>query len=500
MQPNYIIIQAGGKGTRLQHLTANKPKGIVPINNLPIIFHLMNKFSDKKFIIIADYKHDVMEKYLEVFSPAEYLLVKAAGIGTCAGVAQALRYIPKNEMFMLVWSDLILGSKVDLTNIYSNTIGLSTDFQCRWSYNNGVFEEIPSKDFGVAGCFIFANKAIIEDVPQSGEFVRWLQQKSIRFDVIRLNGTKEVGTILAYESTLQENRCRPFNSIVEEEGKIIKRGITEQGHKLAIDEINWYKELISRGYDRIPKIISFEPLTMEKVVGNNIFKVSLSMADKKRVLKNFVEALSELHNIASVATDYYALKENYYTKTFNRINKVRDLIPFANRQEIIINGKPIKNVFFYKDIVRKLVEELLYDTRFTLIHGDCTFSNSLIDSNLQIKFIDPRGYFGKVKLYGDEYYDWAKLYYSVVGNYDQFNNKRFILDILDNEVKLSIESSGFEEYEDYLFSLIPNCNISKIKLLHAIIWLSLATYAWEDYDSICGAFYNGLLYLNEFLN
>ena len=40
MAVDYIVIQAGGKGTRLKHLTKNKPKGIVPVNNLPIIFHL----------------------------------------------------------------------------------------------------------------------------------------------------------------------------------------------------------------------------------------------------------------------------------------------------------------------------------------------------------------------------------------------------------------------------------------------------------------------------
>ena len=32
-------------------------------------------------------------------------------------------------------------------------------------------------------------------------------------------------------------------------------------------------------------------------------------------------------------------------------------------------------------------------------------------------------------LYGDELYDWAKLYYSIVGNYDRFNLKDFRLDI-----------------------------------------------------------------------
>ena len=39
----------------------------------------------------------------------------------------------------------------------------------------------------------------------------------------------------------------------------------------------------------------------------------------------------------------------------------------------------------------------------------------------------------------------------------------------------------------------------EIKLLHAVIWLSLTTYVWQDYDSICGAFYNGLYYLEDVL-
>lgn len=500
MRIDYIIIQAGGKGTRLKHLTANKPKGIVPVNNLPMIFHLMNRYKDKKFIIIADYKHEVMEKYLEVFSPADYLIVNATGMGTCAGISQALRFIPEDKPFMLIWSDLILGSKFSFEGIKGNTVGISVDFTCRWSYKNGIFEETPSSEHGVAGCFFFNDRAVIKDIPQSGEFVRWLQQQNMDFDTVKLIGTKEVGTILAYKSTLEKNVCRPFNSIEEVDGKIVKKGITPQREKLAIDEKNWYRELIIRGYKRIPKIFSFEPLTMEKVDGINIFKANLTESEKKIVLKNFVDALIELHHIGESAVDYYALKNNYYTKTIDRIAKVRDMIPFADQREITINGRTVKNVFFYKDKFKLLIEEILYDTKFTLIHGDCTFSNSLINKDLQIKFIDPRGYFGNVKIYGDEYYNWAKLYYSAVGNYDQFNNKKFLLDISNSEVILSIESSGFEHLEDYFFSLIPNCDKQKIKLLHAIIWLSLTTYAWEDYDSICGAFYNGLIYLNDFLN
>lgn len=69
MDLNYIIVQAGGKGSRMERLTRNKPKALVPVNNLPMIFHLFKRFPDKKFIIIGDYKFDVLKKYLRAFVP-----------------------------------------------------------------------------------------------------------------------------------------------------------------------------------------------------------------------------------------------------------------------------------------------------------------------------------------------------------------------------------------------------------------------------------------------
>jgi hypothetical protein len=120
----------------------------------------------------------------------------------------------------------------------------------------------------------------------------------------------------------------------------------------------------------------------------------------------------------------------------------------------------------------------------------------MLRENGEAVFIDPRGYFGKTELYGDPNYDWAKLYYSVVGNYDQFNLKNFKLKINENDVELEIVSNGWESLEENFFAL-SGADKQTVKLLHAVIWLSLTTYAWQDYDSICGAFYNGLYYLED---
>ena len=94
----------------------------------------------------------------------------------------------------------------------------------------------------------------------------------------------------------------------------------------------------------------------------------------------------------------------------------------------------------------------------------------------------------------------GKLYYSLVSNYDQFNLKRFNLYINEQDVRLEIASNHWEDMEDTFFELVGDeVSPEQIKLLLAIVWLSLTTFAWEDYDSICGAFYNGLYYLEEAL-
>jgi thiamine kinase-like enzyme len=131
-----------------------------------------------------------------------------------------------------------------------------------------------------------------------------------------------------------------------------------------------------------------------------------------------------------------------------------------------------------------------------LIHGDTTFSNMLVDEQSKVWLIDPRGYFGSSLLYGDPMYDWAKLYYSVMGNYDSFNRRQFQLKITDQYIDISIGSNGWEDLESMFIERFST-KISVIRILHALIWLSLSGYVKDDYDSIIASFYNGLFWLEK---
>ncbi|MEA4924878.1 MAG: NTP transferase domain-containing protein [Syntrophomonadaceae bacterium] len=497
MQVEHIIVQAGGKGTRMEHLTRNKPKALVPVNNLPMLFHLFRKYPSKKYIIIGDYKCDVLEKYLAAFAEVDYKVVNASGAsGTCAGLREATGLLPENEAFMLIWSDLILPEEFELPTDEGCYVGVSKDFRCRWSYVGGSFREEPSESWGVAGLFVFEDKSLFEEVPVRGEFVRWLSMREDGFKELPLWKTKEYGLLSEY-SKLPTHRCRPFNRITFEDDYIIKKGIDEQGQSLATREVAWYRRLRGKDFKNIPKIFEYQPLKMERIHGKNIFEYELSTEEKKAILRKIVACLKEVQALERVPSDERSYKEAYVGKTFERLRKVYELIPFAKDEYVVINGKKCPNVFYRRSEIERLCNSY-FPKEFKLIHGDCTFSNTMLRDGTEPVLIDPRGYFGFTEFFGDPAYDWAKLYYSIVGNYDQFNLKRFRLNIRESDVLLDIASNHWEDMEDEFFCLLEGeVTRPQIKLLHAIIWLSLTTYAWEDYDSICGAFYIGLKYLEE---
>lgn len=494
----HVIVQAGGLGTRLKGYTRNKPKAIVPIYNKPMVFHLFDMFPNGRFEIIGDYKVDVLEKYLRTFSKVEYDLIGTGGRkGTCSGIKEALARIPDGKRLMIIWCDLVLDPHLEIPDVDCNLIGLSDRFECRWSMQDGQLLERKSADSGIAGVFVFKDKSVLADIPEEGEFVRWLSQSGIELDSFYIADSREYG-LESLIPRIEGGKCRPFNNVEVRGDRLVKRGIDEQGITLAKREKAWYKHV--SGFDGVatPKIYNYDPLEMERIDGKNIYAYDFDRETRSEVLRRTVGALKHLHSLERAPKDDASIMKAYYDKTLERISKVRDLVPMADQERIVVNGRSCRNVFFHLDELRRRIETL--DCKdFRLIHGDCTFSNMMLRHGKEPVFIDPRGYFGRTEIYGDPAYDWAKMYYSLRGNYDRFNLRKFDLDIKD-EITLTIESNGWEDMEEEFFELVKDeASADKIKLLHAVIWLSLTTYAWEDYDSICGAFYNGLWYLEEVL-
>ena len=63
-----VVIMAGGKGTRLEPFTNVLPKPLVPINEKPIIEHIIEKFAEYKvsnFFITLNYKSKILKAFFK---------------------------------------------------------------------------------------------------------------------------------------------------------------------------------------------------------------------------------------------------------------------------------------------------------------------------------------------------------------------------------------------------------------------------------------------------
>ena len=63
-----VVIMAGGKGTRLYPYTKILPKALVPIGDIPILEHIINRFYDcgcKSFYLVVNHKKNMIKSYIE---------------------------------------------------------------------------------------------------------------------------------------------------------------------------------------------------------------------------------------------------------------------------------------------------------------------------------------------------------------------------------------------------------------------------------------------------
>jgi len=360
--------------------------------------------------------------------------------------------------------------------------------------------EAKSDRSGIAGVFGFKSKEELAGLPNEGEFCRFLQQSGVKFSPFYLQNTKEIGSQAGYDEFVKFlPRTRPFNEIKYHVSSVEKTPRDKMGAELAVFERNWYKATSSLRWDFVPKVYSYEPkLVMERIDGLSLYETNLSHAEKEAVLTLIVNRVKEIHkafpsrSVQGWENDYEAI----LGKTRNRLDSIRSLLPNVEADYYYINTRKCINFYKHWNILKEFAYRH-YPDNYRLIHGDPTFSNILYDNRTARPcFIDPRGYYGREILFGDVDYDWAKLYYSIAGNYDQFNCGHFNLDMNSGKITLSIRSNGWEHLISSFFAQ-AECDRVKIEFLHAIIWLSLTSYVWNDYDAVCAAFFKGIYHMQS---
>jgi aminoglycoside phosphotransferase len=372
-------------------------------------------------------------------------------------------------------------------------------FTCRWTVApEGHLHEKPAATDGIPGLFYFPKAASLPQPPPSGEFVRWFAGAVPKFARLDCPDLKELGDFSTIETSNERaGFSRFFNKVEMGEDLVTKTVIDPKYEDLHRGEVAWYAKAERLGFRRIPEIHSKSPLVLERIKGQHAYQMTdLTPRERRAVLADHLDALISLHDLGTAPAPPAEVREVYLDKTVSRVRSVSALAPGFDRTSVSVNGLKCRNPFAGNpEAPLEGLLAALQPERFAPIHGDPTFSNSLVDDKLRVWFIDPRGYFARTGVMGDPWYDFAKVYYSAVGGYDTFNRRKFKLHIDHETVEVLMEEPAFATTAQTIFPDYFGAEMGRIEVIHALIWLSLSGYARDDIDSAIGAFYLGLYWL-----
>jgi capsule biosynthesis phosphatase len=260
-------------------------------------------------------------------------------------------------------------------------------------------------------------------------------------DDLAINSTNDVRQQLGlFENYIEPRRT---NKIIIKQNQIIKETSN-------LGEIFWYQNIPKSIQKYFPQIYNIENniITMEKLSGIPLSYVFINGTMTKHTLFSVMDSLEEIHNsVSNYANEDICL--NYSLKIKDRFDKY-DYSKFKDSQNIY---KYLLNFFkSYKGISK-------------VIHGDPVFTNIFIDDS--IKFIDMRGSLGNnLSIFGDENYDWGKLYQSIIGydfillnkkiNYKTIEtNKQYFIEWFIKNKKENQLNDIEQITNSLLFSLLP---------------------------------------------
>jgi thiamine kinase-like enzyme/GTP:adenosylcobinamide-phosphate guanylyltransferase len=512
-----LIIPCGGRAVRMRGYFF--PKCLLPYKQLPILFQIMNywsEFVDDVIIVINRNNGDLIRQYINTYytGPLNFsFCLQEKNSGTYFAIKNAIKQ-SSSSRFILNWSDVVMTSSIDksLLSNSKNAVFTTNNVACRWGFIDSDFVhhgKSQTMEGGIYGVVILnsADQCFINDEPET-DFEVELFERVNKF-LYFAHDNEHFVDIGDMEKYVKEHRVSNYqrcfgssNEIIIKDNKVIKK---TSDPKLAYYESLWYQEA---NLDFIPRQLSSNPLVIERIKGS----ISLSdyierYPDKiKEITPRIFNLIEKIHlSRKPVDASYEDIYDQYIGKTLKRIERIEFIFGQHNKK-YTINGKEYSNP---KDILRSNHPSLkaIYTDKFMFIHGDIQTSNILIDSQEKLYVIDPRGYFGDSSLFGDPLYDYAKLFYGLCGMWDSFrkglSNVRysdglFILEPLLPPEEYENRRSLFFEHAskvDYL-----HITEQKIDILHAIIWLSVADYIANDVLSALYGYLNGVMLINELMD
>ncbi|WDD89230.1 lysylphosphatidylglycerol synthase transmembrane domain-containing protein [Fusobacterium nucleatum] len=228
---------------------------------------------------------------------------------------------------------------------------------------------------------------------------------------------------------------------------------------------------------------------------------SMPFEETWEMIENILKKLEEVLYINNLRkADTESINKYIDLKVRDNIAKIYDskaLKKLLRYDEVIINGKPYKNLSYYLEYLSK---EYLYnifkEDIYSDIHGDLTIENIICNLNtMEEKYyiIDPNS--GNIN--NSANLDYAKILQSIHGGYE-FMMRTYDVSLEENQINFLFTKSQAYFYLYKKLNEYMNLKFSKEKIrsiyFHEIVhWLRLMPYKLKKDGKRALIFYSGLL-------
>jgi dTDP-glucose pyrophosphorylase len=518
-------------------IITNKSNAMIPVNGKPVIGWILDDLLSKgvsEVILVVRFDNYKLFNYVEwAFATrviVHYAFVQAGGTILHSLLAGLAWVRPGSGVHVVLGDTLVRDIFPDSADfIFAGEYENPEDWCLVKTDSNNVAQEYFDKEKidgnnlkAVAGVYHFSDTDLLRNLVMSGikngakEISHVLRGygKHRTVVVVAAKEWYDFGHInyfnLAKRQLLQS---RYFNTLEIDpvRGIIIKR--SDKKEKLA-NELDWYKGLPAHLQLLSPRLVESKTsngvaICQEYYGYPNLAELYVFGDIGLSVWMHALKRLMEIHLLfknEKGKLDQSDIVEMYGNKTNDRLTELALQKPewkiLLSRDTLIINGKSYKNFVSLQKRVMEKVHQLGEKFEACIIHGDYCFSNILYDLNSQlVRLIDPRGSFGKQRMYGDPRYDIAKLRHSVSGRYDFIMADLFIareheagsfeLEFFKPEVYDSITSYFDTLIEEYSY------NKNEVMFIEALLFISMVPLHRDNFPRQLAMYLNGIMLLNK---
>jgi len=495
------------------------PPVLVPIGGKVAAERIIEKYAghDASFYIAIDDNADLVEEHFAFFPDPRVHLVR---VGKTMSIGHTLARVFELEpgaaegALVLNFADTIV-EDLPAAALGQDFISYATTIESqRWTLfkgENGRISELSDKEFQLdptswmmlLGVWGFASASAYR---QALDARQPSTNKGAFYDsmIDYFNGLPTPGKLIEscdfvdcghadnyYAARRRLINARFFNSLEFNESTGTIRKTSGNKEKL-VDEIHWLQAIPKELKSYTPTIYDYSKDPLDPFVEMEFY--SYPSLDESFVSARFdfdawEKLFDKVFRLIKTAGKYTVrdadlsddLREMYLAKTLARLETIdrSSLDPRLWEEGLRVNETVSHGLKSVAERLEKALEgqKAFQAESFQVVHGDLCLGNILYDAKHGlIKLIDARGRFGRHAIYGDVYYDLAKLSHSILGHYDFIMSDRFKVEREGEAYRLRFKISPYhmtvgEIFRKYLDR--EGFDLNRVRLLESLLFLSM---------------------------